>query len=79
MPTMTLTNRQVVDLVRQLPPDEKRAALFLLAEGATRQRQVRMSHAENQLRYLAMQRDLNWDTLSDENREMFVDDLLHEG
>jgi hypothetical protein len=78
MPTMTLTNRQVVDLVKQLPPDEKRAALFLLAEGATRQRQARMSDAENQLRYLAAQRGLNWDTMSDENRENFVDDLLHE-
>ncbi len=79
MPTMTLTNHQVVDLVKQLPPEEKRAALFLLAEGATRQREVRMSHAESQLRYSAKQRGLNWDMMSDEDREIFVDDLLHEG
>jgi hypothetical protein len=31
MPTMTLTNKHVVDLVKQLPPEDKRTALFVLA------------------------------------------------
>jgi hypothetical protein len=78
MPTMTITNRQVVELVKQLPPREKRAALMVLAEAAAAQRQVRMAYAEDQLRQLSAARGLDWDNMSDEGREAFVDDLLHE-
>lgn len=79
MPTMTLTNEQVVDLVKQLPPAEKRRALLALAEEAQVQKQTRMTYAEAQLRQLCAERGLNWDTLSEEEREIFIDDLLHEG
>ena len=79
MPTMTLTNEQVVDLVKQLPPAEKRRALLALAEEAQVQKQARMTYAEAQLRQLCAERGLNWDTLSEEEREIFIDDLLHEG
>ena len=78
MPTMTLTNEQVVDLVKQLPPAEKRRALFALAEEAQAQKQARMAYAEAQLRQLCAERGLNWDTLSEDERETFIDDLLHE-
>lgn len=78
MPTMTLTNNQVVDLVKQLPPEDKRSALFALAEGAAGQRRSRMHFAESQLRQLATQRGLDWDKMTDEEREYFIDDLLHE-
>ncbi|GIK54968.1 MAG: hypothetical protein BroJett015_06310 [Chloroflexota bacterium] len=78
MPMMTLTNRQVIDLVQQLPPRDKRDALLILAEGAATQRQVRMAYAESQLRQLCAQRGLDWDALSEEEREQFIDDLLHE-
>ena len=76
MPTMTLTNRQVVDLIKQLPPEDKRAALFVLAEEASLQRRARMAYAEAQLRQLCVERDLDWDTLSEAERETFIDDLL---
>lgn len=77
MPTMTLTNEQVVDLVKQLPPAEKRRALLALAEESYTQKQKRMVYAEAQLRQLCAERGLNWDTLSEEERENFIDDLLH--
>ena len=32
MPTVHLTDEQVIELVKQLPPERKRAALLLLAE-----------------------------------------------
>jgi hypothetical protein len=76
---MTLTNKQVVDLVKQLPPEDKLTALFALAEGAAAQRQARMAYAEDQLRQLCAQRGLDWDAMSEEEREVFIDDLLHEG
>ena len=75
---MTLTNRQVVELVNRLPPQDKRAALLVLAEAAAVQREPRMAFAEEQLRQLSAVRGLDWDGMSDEEREAFVDDLLHE-
>ena len=78
MPTMTLSNKQVIDLVRQLPPLPRRTALFSLAQEAARQRNERMVYAETQLRQRCAQRRLDWDTLSEDERETFIDDLLHE-
>lgn len=78
MPTVELTTEQVVDLVKQLPPDQKRTALFALAAEAEQQRDERMAFAESQLRRLAGERGLAWDALSEDEREAFVDQLLHE-
>lgn len=78
MPTMTLTNNQVIDLVKQLPPKDKRSALFALAEEVAGQRRARMQLAESRLRQLATQRGLDWDKMTDEEREGFIDELLHE-
>ena len=78
MPTMALTNDQVFDLVRQLPPLPKRAALFSLAQEAAPQRLNHMAYAEMQLRKTAVLHGLDWDALSEDEREQFIDDLLHE-
>lgn len=67
----------MIDLARQLPPSPKRAALFSLAQEAARQRDERMAYAETQLRQLATERGLDWDALSEDEREAFIDDLLH--
>jgi hypothetical protein len=75
---MTLSNKQVVDLVRQLPPEEKLVALKVLATEAHSSRQTRMIYAETQLRQIAMERGLDWDSMSEEEKENFIDDLLHE-
>ena len=78
MPILELSEAQVVDPVKQLPPDEQREALLALAGGAERRREERMQFAEAQLRRVAGERGLDWDTVSDEGRETFVDDLMHE-
>ncbi|MBI2877396.1 MAG: hypothetical protein HYY20_10985 [Candidatus Tectomicrobia bacterium] len=78
MPTLTLTDEQVVELVRQLSPERKRAVLLALAEDARARREARLEYAETQLRCLAAERGLNWDAMSEEEREAFVDDLVHE-
>jgi hypothetical protein len=41
-------------------------------------RDERMQFAEAQLRRIAGQRGLDWDNLSEEQREKLVDDLVHE-
>jgi hypothetical protein len=78
MPTVQLTDEQVIELVKQLPPERKRAALLLLAEEARVQREAPLDYAEAQLRRLCAERGLDWDTMSEEEREAFADDLVHE-
>jgi len=78
MPTLELTDEQVVELVKQLPPERQRAALLALAAGATQRREERMKYAEGQLRRACAERGLDWDKMSEDQREAFVDGLMHE-
>jgi hypothetical protein len=78
MAVVELSKEQIFDLVRQMPPDQKREMLLLLAANGTTQRQKRQEFAEEQLRRLCAERGLNWDTMSSEQRENLIDDLIHE-
>jgi hypothetical protein len=78
MPTLELTDGQVVELVRQLPPDRRRAALLALAADGAARRDLRLSETEAGLRRAAVQRGRDWDRMSDDEREAFVDGLVHE-
>ena len=78
MPMLELTDQQVVDLVNQLPTKRKRTALVALASEAATRRDERMQLAESQLRRLCTERGRNWDQLSEDEREVFIDDLVHE-
>lgn len=78
MPTLELTEEQVLELVKQLPPERKRAALLALAEEAQARREERLDDAEAQLWRLCAERGLDWDAMSEDEREAFIDDLVHE-
>ena len=78
MPTLELTDEQVVELVKQLPVERRRAALVALAEEAGHGREERMKYAEEQLRRACAVRGLDWDKMSEDQRETFADDLMHE-
>jgi hypothetical protein len=78
MPSLELTDEQVLALVRQLAPDRRRAALLALAADATQRREERMNYAEEQLRRVCAERGQDWDSMSEDEREAFVDDLMHE-
>lgn len=77
MPMLELTDAQVLELVKQLPPDRQRAALLALAAGAE-QRAERRALAETQLRRLCGERGRDWDKMTADEREEFIDDLMHE-
>lgn len=78
MPTLELTDQQVVELVKQLPPDRKRAALLALADATATRRDQRIEYAENQIRRVCAERGRDWDKMSEDEREAFIDDLVHE-
>ena len=78
MAVLELTKEQVFDLVRQMPAKEKREMLRVLAASGEAERAKRQRFAEDQLRHLCAARGLNWDALSPNEREDFIDDLIHE-
>lgn len=76
--TLVLTGKQIISLFEQLEPQAKRSVLYLLAETAAQQRTTRMEMAEARLRARAMKRGLDWDMMDEQERQDFVDDLVHE-
>lgn len=78
MVTLTLSDQQIVDLVKQLPPISKRAVLDVLIAERELWWDMTLVQGEQKLRELANQRGLDWDKMSEDEREGFVDDLLHE-
>jgi hypothetical protein len=78
MSVLELTDEQVVSLVRQLPAARKRTALLALAQEASVRRDERLKFGEAQLQKLCAERGLDWAQLSEDQREEFVNRLLHE-
>jgi hypothetical protein len=78
MVVLELTKDQVFDLVRQMPAEQKREMLLLLAKNAPAEQAKRQQFAEEQLRRLCVARGLDWGALSADEREAFIDDLIHE-
>ena len=78
MPNSTLTTKQIIDMIKHLTPEQKRIVLLELVKATETQRQERLDYGESQLRRLCTEKGINWDTLSDEEREDFINDLIHE-
>jgi hypothetical protein len=78
MSVLELTDEQVLSLMRQLPATRKRSALLALAQDSRVRRDERMRFGEAQLRRLCAERKLDWDSMSEVQREEFVNQLLHE-
>jgi hypothetical protein len=78
MVTLNLSDQQVVDLVKQLPPILKQSVLDALIAERELWWDATLSASEEKLRKLAGQRGLDWNKMSEVEREQFVDKLLHE-
>jgi hypothetical protein len=78
MATVELTSQQVAELVRQLSPGQKREVLLALAGDAEARRGERMAIAQEQLRQRAHERGCDWNTMTEDQRESLVDELIHE-
>jgi hypothetical protein len=78
MPTLTVSEEQVVELVRQLPGESQYRVLLILASDNRSKREARMKEAETQIRYLCSERGFDWDIMSEDEREEFIVDLVHE-
>jgi hypothetical protein len=78
MAKVEFTTDQIVDLVLQLPSERKHEVLLALAAKSQAGRNQRMEIAEQQLRRLCAARGLDWDRMSEDEREALADELIHE-
>ena len=78
MASVELTTEQVIDLVRQLPTERKREVLLALASQSQTTRDSQTVYAEKQLRRLSADRGLDWDSMTEDEREALADGLIHE-
>ncbi len=78
MPTLELTEEQVIELVKQLPFASKQVVLKALGAERAAWWEETLTQGEQQMRRLCAERRLDWDRMSEEEREAFVDELVHE-
>ena len=76
--TLELTTEQVIDPVRQMPPEEKFLVVRALTKETPAEREERMKYAESKVRELCPQRGLDWDAMTEDERLYFIDDIVHE-
>lgn len=78
MATLSLTDDQVVELVKQLPPGAKQRVLIDLTVERDAWWQSSAREGEKDMRRLASARGLDWGAMTEAQREAFVDKVLHE-
>ena len=76
--TLELTTEQIIDLVQQMPPEEKFLVVRALTKETPAEREERMKYAESKVRELCVQRGLDWDAMTEDERLYFIGDIVHE-
>jgi hypothetical protein len=78
MPTLTLTDDQVIELAKQLSPEGKQTLLIMLAADQESWLEEMERLGEEQMRQLCAQCGLEWDAMSKDERIAFADDLVRQ-
>lgn len=78
MATLTLSDEQVIQLVKQLPVEQQVEVFkFLLLQQWGKWESLSRYGAEK-AKLVTQGRGLNWDEMTEEEREAFIDDVVHE-
>jgi len=77
MATLILSDEQVIELVKQLPVDQQVEIFrFLLLQQWGKWESLSRYGVEK-ARVLAQGKNLNWDTMTEEERDAFIDEVVH--
>jgi hypothetical protein len=78
MASLILSDEQVIELVKQLPVGQQIEVFrFLLLQQWGKWESISRYGAER-ARLAAQERSLDWDAMTEEEREAFIDDVVHE-
>ena len=78
MPSITLSNEQVVELVKQLPQEQKTEIFRFLLISQWQEWQDLSSYGSDKVKLAAKERGYDWEKMSEAEREEFIDEVLHE-
>ena len=78
MPSVTLSDDQVFNLATQLSPERQAELLRRLITLQWPQWDDLSRFGEDRIRTVAAQRGLDWDAMSDDQRDALVNELVHE-
>ena len=78
MPSITLSNEQVVELVKQLPQEQKIEIFRFLLISQWQEWQHLSSYGIDKVKLAAQDRGYDWEKMSEAEREEFIDEVLHE-
>ena len=78
MPIITLSNEQVIDLIKQLPIGQQMEVFkFLLLQQWEKWGSL-SRYGADKVRLIAQERGADWDAMTEEEREALIDELVHE-
>jgi hypothetical protein len=78
MPVLTLTNEQVLELIKQLSSEQQIEVFrFLLLQKWERWESL-SSYGSDKAKIVAQERGYNWDIMTEDEREAFIDEVVHE-
>ena len=77
MPILTLSNEQVVELVEQLPVEQQMEVFRFLLLQQWGEWESLWRYGVDKARLVAQERGLNWDVMTEEDREALIDDVVH--
>jgi len=75
---LTIPESQIVELVQHISPAAKRAVLRTLIPHLNELEDL-VDYGNQQIRALCAQRGLDWASMSEDEREQLIGELLHEG
>ncbi|MCA2507026.1 MAG: hypothetical protein IM550_23895 [Microcystis sp. M54BS1] len=78
MPKLTLSNEQAIELVKQLPEAQQREVYKILILSQWNRWESLSNYAIDKARIVAKECGYDWDTMTEEEREEFIDEIVHE-
>ncbi|CCH93887.1 MAG: hypothetical protein IM550_23945 [Microcystis sp. M54BS1] len=78
MPNLTLSNEQVIELVKQLPEAQQQELFRFLIQRQWGNMEAITDYGSQQAKIVAAERGYDWDTMTEDEREEFIDEIVHE-
>jgi hypothetical protein len=78
MPMLTLSNDQVVEMVRQLPTEQQTEIFRFLLLQQWGQWESLSRYGADKIKIAAQERGFDWDVMTEDEREEFIDSVVHE-
>ncbi|PJH75904.1 MAG: hypothetical protein CO064_04140 [Anaerolineae bacterium CG_4_9_14_0_8_um_filter_58_9] len=75
--TLEIPETQLVELLRRLSPAAKQSALKALIPELDELEQL-MNYGDKRIRAICARRGIDWDSLTEQERQKLIDDILHE-